>query len=103
MVLSPEHELVRQWLESGAITNPDEVRKYQAEAAAKSDLERTELNKDMTGVRTMGVDAVNPVNGEVIPSSSPTTSSRATARAPSWPSRATTSATGSSRRSSACP
>ena len=67
MVLSPEHELVRQWLESGAITNPDEVRKYQAEAAAKSDLERTELNKDKTGVRTMGVDAVNPVNGEVIP------------------------------------
>ena len=67
MVLSPEHELVRSWLESGAITNPDEVRKYQAEAAAKSDLERTELNKDKTGVRTMGVDAVNPVNGEVIP------------------------------------
>ena len=67
MVLSPEHELVRNWLESGAITNPDEVRAYQAAAAAKSDLERTELNKDKTGVRTMGVDAVNPVNGEVIP------------------------------------
>ncbi|HIT30146.1 MAG TPA: leucine--tRNA ligase, partial [Candidatus Scatomorpha stercoravium] len=67
MVLSPEHELVRSWLESGAITNPDEVRKYQAEAAAKSDLERTELNKDKTGVRTVGVDAVNPVNGETIP------------------------------------
>ncbi len=67
MVLSPEHALIKQWLESGAITNPDEVRKYQAVAAAKSDLERTELNKDKTGVRTMGVDAVNPVNGEVIP------------------------------------
>ena len=67
MVLSPEHALIKQWLESGAITNPDEVRKYQAAAAAKSDLERTELNKDKTGVRTMGVDAVNPVNGEVIP------------------------------------
>ena len=40
MVLSPEHALVREWLESGAITNPDEVKKYQAEAAAKSDLER---------------------------------------------------------------
>ena len=64
MVLSPEHALVRQWL---AITNPDEVKKYQAEAAAKSDLERTELNKDKTGVRTMGVDAVNPVTGETIP------------------------------------
>ena len=67
MVLSPEHELVKNWLESGAITNPDEVKAYQAAAAAKSDLERTELNKDKTGVRTMGVDAVNPVNGEVIP------------------------------------
>ena len=67
MVLSPEHALVREWLESGTITNPDEVKKYQAEAAAKSDLERTELNKDKTGVRTMGVDAVNPVTGETIP------------------------------------
>ncbi len=67
MVLSPEHELVRSWLESGAITNPGEVKKYQAEAAAKSDLERTELNKDKTGVRTMGVDALNPVTGETIP------------------------------------
>jgi leucyl-tRNA synthetase len=67
MVLSPEHALVREWLESGAITNPDAVKKYQAEAAAKSDLERTELNKDKTGVRTMGVDAVNPVTGETIP------------------------------------
>lgn len=58
---------MRQWLETGAITNPDEVKKYQAEAAAKSDLERTELNKDKTGVRTLGVDAVNPVTGETIP------------------------------------
>ena len=67
MVLSPEHELVKRWLESGAIQNHDEVKAYQAAAAAKSDLERTELNKDKTGVRTIGVDAVNPVNGEVIP------------------------------------
>ena len=67
MVLSPEHALVKQWLDSGAIQNPDEVKAYQAAAAAKSDLERTELNKDKTGVRTVGVDAVNPVNGEVIP------------------------------------
>ena len=67
MVLSPEHELVRNWLESGAITNPDEVRAYQAAAAAKSDLERTELNKDKTGVALDGVDAVNPVTGTEIP------------------------------------
>ena len=91
MVLSPEHELDRSWLESGAITNPDEVKAYQAAAAAKSDLERTELNKDKTGVRTMGVDAVNPVTAAKLSLFSyPTTSWPATAPAPSWLSRATT-------------
>ena len=45
----------------------DEVRAYQAEAARKSDFERTELNKDKTGVRIDGVEAVNPVNGKVVP------------------------------------
>ena len=45
----------------------DEVRKYQAEAARKSDFERTEVNKDKTGVRLDGVSAINPVNGREIP------------------------------------
>ena len=67
MVLSPEHALVRQWLDSGAIKNADAVTAYQAAAAAKSDLERTELNKDKTGVALDGVDAVNPVTGTEIP------------------------------------
>ncbi len=67
MVLSPEHELVKSWLESGVIRNPDEVRRYQAAAAAKSDMERTELNKDKTGVALEGVDAINPVTGTEIP------------------------------------
>ena len=67
MVLSPEHALVRQWLDSGAIKNADAVTAYQAAAAAKSDMERTELNKDKTGVALDGVDAVNPVTGTEIP------------------------------------
>ena len=67
MVLSPEHELVRKWLESGALENAAAVTDYQKAAASKSDLERTELNKEKTGVRLDGVRGVNPVNGREIP------------------------------------
>ena len=67
MVLSPEHELVKSWLEAGKLANADEVRAYQKTAASKSDLERTELNKEKTGVKLDGVRGVNPVNGKEIP------------------------------------
>ena len=67
MVLSPEHELVRNWLEAGKLNNAGEVTAYQKAAASKSDLERTELNKEKTGVRLDGVRGVNPVNGKEIP------------------------------------
>ena len=67
MVLSPEHRLVEKWLTDGTIRNPDAVRAYQKKAASKSDLERTELNKEKTGVRLEGVKGVNPVNGEALP------------------------------------
>ena len=67
MVVSPEHELVKKWLDSGVIKNPDEVKAYQAEAARKSDFERTELNKDKTGVKLDGVMGINPVNEQEIP------------------------------------
>ena len=67
MVLSPEHELVKSWLESGKLKNADAVVAYQKEAASKSDLERTELNKEKTGVCLDGVRGVNPVNGKEIP------------------------------------
>ena len=67
MVLSPEHALVKNWLEAGRLANADEVRAYQKAAAAKSDLERTELNKEKTGVKLDGVRGVNPVNGREIP------------------------------------
>ena len=67
MVLSPEHALVAKWLEAGKLANADEVKAYQKKAAGKSDLERTELNKEKSGVRLDGVMGVNPVNGEAIP------------------------------------
>ena len=62
-VLAPELELVNR------ITTKDQkeaVEEYKAKAAAKSDLERTELNKEKTGVFT-GSYAINPVNGKKIP------------------------------------
>ena len=65
MVLSPEHALVAKWMDK--LENQDEVKAYQAAAAAKSDLERTELNKDKTGVKLLGVMGINPATGKEIP------------------------------------
>ena len=65
MVISPEHPIIEKL--SGVIGNMDEIRRYQAEAAKKSDFERTEVAKDKTGVRIDGVEAINPVNGKQIP------------------------------------
>ena len=65
MVLSPEHPLIAKWMDK--LENADAVKAYQAAAAAKSDLERTELNKDKTGVKLAGVMGINPVNGKEIP------------------------------------
>ena len=65
MVISPEHPLIEKW--AGIIGNMDAVREYQAAAARKSDFDRTEMNKDKTGVKLDGVLAINPVNGTQIP------------------------------------
>ncbi len=65
MVISPEHKVIEAWQDK--IENMDEVRAYQAEAARKSDFERTEVNKEKSGVMLRGVKAVNPVNGKEIP------------------------------------
>ncbi|MFH0951595.1 MAG: non-canonical purine NTP pyrophosphatase [Patescibacteria group bacterium] len=65
MVLSPEHELIHE-LEN-SITNLEEVKKYIKKAQNKSDLERTELQKEKTGVELKGIKAVNPANNEEIP------------------------------------
>ena len=63
VVLAPEQELVDQ------LTTPEhkaEVEKYKEEVSRRSDLERTDLNKDKTGVFT-GSYVINPVNGEKLP------------------------------------
>ena len=65
MVMSPEHPLIEKW--SGQIENLEEVEAYKAEAAKKSDFERTELAKDKTGVMIKGIKAINPVNNKEIP------------------------------------
>ncbi|MDY5959595.1 MAG: leucine--tRNA ligase [Agathobaculum butyriciproducens] len=65
MVISPEHPMIEQWADK--LNNIEDVRAYREEAARKSDFERTELNKDKTGVKLDGVAAINPVNGKQIP------------------------------------
>jgi leucyl-tRNA synthetase len=65
MVMAPEHELVTAWKDK--LANYDAVEAYRAEAARKSDFERTELVHDKTGVKLDGVSAINPVNGREIP------------------------------------
>jgi len=65
MVMSPEHAMLKKW--EDCLENLDEVRAYQAAAARKSDFERTELQKDKTGVQLRGVRALNPVTGGEIP------------------------------------
>ena len=65
MVISPEHPMIEQWADK--LNNIKDVRAYREEAARKSDFERTELNKDKTGVKLDGVAAINPVNGKQIP------------------------------------
>ena len=65
MVISPEHPMIEQW--GDKLANIADVRAYREEAARKSDFERTELNKDKTGVKLEGVAAINPVNGKQIP------------------------------------
>jgi len=65
MVLAPEHELVESL--KSEIKNKKSVEEYIQKAKMKSDLERTELQKEKTGVVLEGVTAVNPVNGEEVP------------------------------------
>ncbi len=69
MVVSPEHQYIDKWINAGLIRNVDAIRDYQAEAAKKSDFERTEMaaDKEKTGVRLDGVMGINPVNGAEIP------------------------------------
>ncbi len=63
MVVAPEHPLLEKLTDAG---QRDVVEKYRRDAAKKSELERTQLEKDKTGVWT-GSYAINPVNAEKIP------------------------------------
>ena len=65
MVLSPEHPYLKEWKDQ--IANWDEVEAYLAAAARKSDMERTELSKEKSGVRLQGIEAVHPVTGKHLP------------------------------------
>ena len=65
MVLSPEHRLVEELIPR--CENPDEVRAYVEAAARKSDFERTEVAKEVSGVPLRGVSVVNPANGKEVP------------------------------------
>ena len=65
MVIAPEHNFVENNKE--IIENYDQVLEYKAQAARKSDFERTELVKEKTGVELKGVKAINPATGKEIP------------------------------------
>ena len=64
MTLAPEHPLVDEL--KTRIKNWDEVVKYREETSKKSDIDRTELNKDKNGVKLEGIYAINPVNGKEV-------------------------------------
>lgn len=65
VVLAPEHSLIENL--KSKIENWSAVETYITASAKKSDLERTELTKEKTGVQLQGVQAINPVNGESVP------------------------------------
>ncbi len=65
MVIAPEHPLINKYADK--ISNMDEIEAYKVQASKKSDLERTELNKEKTGVEIKGIRMINPISNEEIP------------------------------------
>ena len=65
MVVAPEHPIIKKL--ANKIENMDEIKDYQKQASLKSDFERSELNKEKTGVEIKGITAINPVNNKEIP------------------------------------
>ncbi len=65
MVISPEHPLIKEHADQ--ITNLEALNAYREEAKRKSDFERTEMNKDKTGVEIAGIRAINPATQQEIP------------------------------------
>ena len=64
MVLAPEHPILDKL--ANKITNMDEVEKYREYAKSKSAFERTEVNKDKTGVKLEGITVKNPLTGKEV-------------------------------------
>lgn len=65
MVVAPEHKLIQKWLPH--CKNAEQIKEYINESAKKSDLERTDLVKEKTGVKLEGIMGINPVNNKEIP------------------------------------
>ena len=65
MVIAPEHPIVDKL--KGKVENYDEIQAYKDLANKKSDFERSQMNKDKTGVRVEGIEVVNPISGEKMP------------------------------------
>ncbi|MGI6377718.1 leucine--tRNA ligase [bacterium] len=65
MVIAPEHPLIERLKDK--IENYSELQEYRNLAAHKTEFERLQMNKGKTGVRIIGLNAINPVNGKVIP------------------------------------
>jgi leucyl-tRNA synthetase len=65
MVIAPEHPYIEQFKDR--IKNMDEIKAYQEQAKSKTEFERVELAKDKTGVRLVGLSAINPISEKEIP------------------------------------
>ena len=64
-VIAPDGKLIKELMPR--VENKEEVEAYIAETAKKSNMDRTELNKDKTGCEVKGVKAINPVTGKEVP------------------------------------
>ena len=65
MVIAPEHNIVEKLKEK--ITNINEIEEYKYKASLKSDFERSEMNKEKSGVEIKGIKAINPLTNKEIP------------------------------------
>ena len=65
MVIAPEHPIIQKYRNS--IANIADLDAYKTECAKKSEFERTQLVKDKTGVKIVGLTAINPITGKEIP------------------------------------
>lgn len=65
MVIAPEHKIIDKYMDR--IENKDEILAYRDTTIKKSEFERSQMNKDKTGVEIKGIRAVNPISGKEIP------------------------------------